>query len=59
VQPVQLSLIPDQVPTPPAALVEHLPDPAVAAATGLLPDLIAKAASPPTAGDGGGEAGDE
>jgi hypothetical protein len=42
VQPVQLSLIPDQVPPPPAALIAQLPDPDVAAAVGLLADMIAK-----------------
>lgn len=45
-QPVQLSLIPDPHPTPPAALVVHLPDEAVAAAITLLSAVIAKAGAP-------------
>ena len=58
-QPVQLSLILDPVPAPPAAILEQLPAPAVGAAMGLLADLIAKATSPPVAGRSAGEAGDE
>jgi hypothetical protein len=58
VQPVQLSLIPDQVPPPPAALIAQLPDPDVAAAVGLLAELIAKTAALP-AGTGRAEASDE
>jgi hypothetical protein len=46
VQPTQLSLMPDQLPAPPAALVEQLPAPQVEAAVGLLARLIAKAADP-------------
>jgi hypothetical protein len=42
-QPVQLSLIPDSSPAPPAP-VEVLPAEAVAAATALLAGVIAKAA---------------
>ena len=43
-QPVQLSLLPDQVPAPPPALLAQLPDAAVAAAVTLLARLIAGAA---------------
>jgi hypothetical protein len=53
-QPVQLSLLPDQVPAPPPALLAQLPDPQVAAAIALLAGLIAKAATalmPEAAGD--------
>jgi hypothetical protein len=44
-QPVQLSLIPDPAPTPPAP-ARSLPTEAVAAATALLAGVIAKAAAP-------------
>jgi hypothetical protein len=43
-QPVQLSLIPDPHPAPPATLVEHLPAEAIAGAITLLASVIAKAA---------------
>ncbi len=43
-QPVQLSLLPDQVPAPPHALTGHLPAVQVEAALVLLGRLIAKAA---------------
>jgi hypothetical protein len=43
-QPVQLSLLPDQVPAPPPELLAQLPDADVAAAIALLAGLIAKAA---------------
>ena len=43
-QPVQLSLLPDQVPAPPPALIGHLPAVQVEAALMLLARLIAKAA---------------
>jgi hypothetical protein len=36
VQPVQLSLIPEQIPAPPPTLVEQLPAVPVAAAVALL-----------------------
>jgi hypothetical protein len=49
VQPVQLSLMPEQIPAPPGALVEQLPALQVAAAVGLLAGLIAKAADPSAA----------
>jgi hypothetical protein len=44
-QPVQLSLIPDPHPAPPATLTGHLPAEAVAAAIALLAGVIAKAAA--------------
>ena len=45
-QPVQPSLIPDPHPRPPARLVDHLPEEAVAAAIMLLAAVIAKTAAP-------------
>ena len=42
-QPVQLSLLPDQVPAPPPELIGQLPGPQVDAAITLLAGLIAKA----------------
>ena len=51
-QPVQLSLLPDQVPAPPPALIGHLPAAQLEAALVLLAGLIAKAAG--TAGGTGG-----
>ena len=42
-QPVQLSLLPDQVPAPPPDLIGQLPGPQVEAAITLLAGLIAKA----------------
>ena len=54
-QPAQLSLMPDQVPAPPAALAGQLPGSQVEAAITLLAGLIARAAR--TAA--GVEAGDE
>jgi hypothetical protein len=56
VQPVQLSLLPDQVPAPPPAIIGQLPAPQVDAAVTLLAGLIAKAAGT-TAAEA--EAGDE
>jgi hypothetical protein len=44
-QPVQLSLIPDAHPAPPATLAGQLPAEAVAAAITLLAGVIAKAAA--------------
>ena len=58
-QPVQLSLLPDQMPPPPAALVEQLPAPQVEVAVGLLARLIAKAADPSAAQTVGEVGGDE
>jgi len=55
VQPVQLSLLPGQVPAPHPALTGHLPAVQVEAALVLLAGLIAKAAR--TAA--GAEDGDE
>jgi hypothetical protein len=52
VQPVQLSLLPDQVPAPPPALIGDLPAAQMEAALVLLARLIAKAAG--TAGGTGG-----
>ena len=43
-QPVQLSLIPDPHPAPPATLAGDLPTEAVAVAITLLASVIAKAA---------------
>ncbi|HWM96146.1 MAG TPA: hypothetical protein VNO54_03730 [Streptosporangiaceae bacterium] len=43
-QPVQLSLLPDQVPAPSPALAGHLPAVQVEAALVLLARLIVKAA---------------
>jgi hypothetical protein len=45
VQPAQLSLLPDQVPAPPPALLAQLPEVQVAAAITLLAHLIAKTAA--------------
>jgi hypothetical protein len=56
VQPVQLSLLPDQVPAPPPAIIGQLPAPQVGTAVALLAGLIAKAAGA-TAAEA--EAGDE
>jgi hypothetical protein len=44
VQPVQLSLLPDQVPAPPPELIGQLPGSQVETATTLLAGLIARAA---------------
>ena len=54
-QPVQLSLLPDQVPAPPPALIGHLPAVQVEAALVLLARLIAKAAGTAAAAEGGDE----
>ncbi len=51
-QPTQLSLMPDQLPAPPEALIDQLPDPQVETAMVLLARLIAKAADPATAAGG-------
>ena len=50
VQPVQLSLMPVQVPAPPPDLIGQLPAPQVQAAMTLLALLIAKAAAGDAAG---------
>jgi hypothetical protein len=57
VQPTQLSLMPDQLPAPPEALIDQLPDPQVETAMLLLARLIAKAADLAT--PAGGATGDE
>ncbi len=54
-QPVQLSLLPDQVPAPPPELIGQLPGPQVETATTLLAGLIAKAAGTAAAGAGAGD----
>jgi hypothetical protein len=46
VQPVQLSLMPEQVPAPAATLIAQLPEPQVAAAVALLAHLIVKTTRP-------------
>jgi hypothetical protein len=51
VQPVQLSLLPDQVPAPPPELIGQLPGSQVETATALLAGLIARAAVAAGAGD--------
>jgi hypothetical protein len=55
VQPVQLSLLPDQVPAPLPDLIGQLPQNDVAAAVALLAGLIARV----QAAAGAAEAGDE
>ena len=55
-QPVQLSLLPDQVPAPLPDLIGQFPGPRVEQAIALLAALIAKAAAT-TAAEA--EAGDE
>ena len=49
-QPVQLSLLPDQVPAPLPDLIGQLPGPQVAAAVTLLAGLIARAQAVGAAG---------
>lgn len=49
-QPVQLSLLPDQVLAPPPDLVAQLPGPQVTAAIMLLAGLIARAGRPEVTG---------
>ncbi len=55
VQPVQLSLLPDQVPAPLPELIGQLPGPQVAAAVALLAGLIAKAQAAGLAGEADNE----
>src|SRR6266436_8549457 len=57
-QPVQLSLLPDQVPAPPPAVIAQLPEAEVAEAVRILAGLIARTAAPPSPAPGTG-AGDE
>jgi hypothetical protein len=52
VQPVQLSLIPQEVPAPPAQVLGQLPDPDVGMAVSLLARLIAATLDPSLAGEG-------
>lgn len=52
-QPVQLSLLPEQDPVPAPSALDHLPEPETAEAIRLLAGLIAKAAA------GGQEVDDE
>jgi len=59
VQPVQLSLMPEQIPAPPVALVEQLPTVQMAAAVGLLAGLIARAAEASAVRAGREAGGDE
>ena len=55
-QPVQLSLLPDQVPAPPPALIARLPEAEVGEAIRVLAALIAKMARPvPVPGKGAGD----
>ncbi len=49
-QPVQLSLLPDQVPAPPRALLAQLPGSQVTAVIMLLAALIARAGQPEVTG---------
>jgi hypothetical protein len=49
---VQLSLIPLEVPAPPAQVLGQLPDPDVGAAVALLAHLIAVTLDPGLAGEG-------
>jgi hypothetical protein len=44
-QPVQLSLLPEQDPVPSRSALDHLPEPETAEAIRLLAGLIAKAAA--------------
>jgi hypothetical protein len=55
VQPVQLSLMPDQVPALPPDLIGGFPAPQVEAAMALLALLIAKAAGTAAGAEAGGE----
>ncbi len=50
-QPVQLSLLPDQVPAPPPDLLARLPGSQVTAAIMLLAGLIARTGQPEVSGD--------
>jgi hypothetical protein len=45
VQPVQLSLLPEQIPAPPAEMIHHLPPPQVREAVAQLAHLITKMAA--------------
>ena len=54
-QPVQLSLLPDQVPAPLPDLIGQFPGPEVEAAVTLLAGLIARAHAAATAQEAGDE----
>jgi hypothetical protein len=55
VQPVQLSLADEQIPAPPPAVIEHLPEADLAVAVALLAGVIAKASGRPAAAEGDGD----
>jgi hypothetical protein len=57
-QPVQFSLLPDQVPAPPPAVIAQLPVAEVERAVRILASLIVRLAGPP-APAAGTRAGDE
>ena len=54
-QPVQLSLLPDQFPAPLPELIGQLPGPQIAAAITLLAALIARAQAAAGAAEAAGE----
>ena len=54
-QPVQLSLLPDQVPAPLPVLIGQLPEDNIAAAVALLAVLIARVQAAGMAGEAGDE----
>ncbi len=54
-QPVQLSLLPDQVPAPLPDLIGQLPGPQLEAAVSLLAGLIARAQAATAAAEAGDE----
>ena len=57
-QPVQLSLLPDQIPAPSPAVIARLPEAGVGEAVRVLAVLIARMAGPPVPAPGE-EADDE
>jgi hypothetical protein len=59
VQPVQLSLLPEQVPAPPAVLTAQLPETPLATALVLLAALITRAAARDAAMAAAGVSGGE
>jgi hypothetical protein len=59
VQPVQLSLMPEQFPAPPRVVIAQLPAQHVAEAVAVLAHLIAKTVMPNLARPAGTETGDE
>ncbi len=54
-QPVQLSLMPDQVPAPPPVVIAQLPEAEAGAVVRQLARLIARTASAPVPGTGAGD----